>query len=127
MALEDAEHFQGLRDAVNHITGMLVSKSHTDLTQQQKTSLQAIFGDSSVLHTLKTRLTESENHGHKMASLLVRLMKIAGIFRVRLNEHWKNLIKIVSSFDEIKVEDIENYQILIAKNLVSERYEKCRI
>lgn len=62
-----------------------------------------------------------------MATLLVRLMKIAGIFRVRLNEHWKNLIKIVSSFDEIKVEDIENYQILIAKNLVSERYEKCRI
>ena len=79
------------------------------------------------MHTLKTRLTESENHGQKMASLLVRLMKVAGSFRVRLNEHWKNLVRIVSSFDDIKVEDIENYQILIAKNLVSEKYEKSRV
>lgn len=52
-ALESKDHFQHLKDAVNHITGMLVSSASQDLTPQQRLSLQAIFGDSAVLHTLK--------------------------------------------------------------------------
>lgn len=38
-ALQNTEHFDHLKDAVNHITGMLVSKSSQALTPQQKLSL----------------------------------------------------------------------------------------
>ena len=38
-ALESEEKFESLRNSVNHLTGMLVSKSSTELTSQQRNSL----------------------------------------------------------------------------------------
>ena len=52
---------------------MLVSSASKELTPQQKLSLRAIFGDSSVLHTIKQRLTESEKHSHKLALMILDL------------------------------------------------------
>ena len=62
-----------MKEAVNHITGMLVSSASKELTTQQKLSLQAIFGDSSVLHTLKQRLAESEKYSQKLAQMMLEL------------------------------------------------------
>ena len=74
-ALEQKEDFKNLQEAVNHVTGMLVSSASQGLTPQQRISLQAIFGDSAVLHTLKQRLKESEMHGQRLASLIMDLQR----------------------------------------------------
>ena len=52
---------------------MLVSSASKELTTQQKLSLQAIFGDSSVLHTLKQTVAESEKYSQKLAQMMLEL------------------------------------------------------
>ena len=68
---------------------MLVSKSSTELTPQQRNSLQAIFGDSAVLHTLRNRLAESERFGHNIHRLLDQSVKLSNSAKSKLNELWK--------------------------------------
>ena len=107
---------------MNHITGMVVSQASNELTPQQKNSLQAIFGDSSVLHTLKQRLTESERHGQKLAVMLVELGKLAINLKARLSEVWKDLCLVIKNFKEVPIDEVNHYQILVLKNLVDDKY-----
>jgi hypothetical protein len=49
-----------LERTVGELTGLLLSKSLNSLTIQQKTMLQVLFGDSSILHTLQHKFSVSE-------------------------------------------------------------------
>ena len=101
---------------------MLVSQASQQLTPQQKLSLQAIFGDSSVLHTIKQRLSESEKHGQKLAVMILQLQKVSASMRVRLASVWKDLALVVKGFKEVPLDEINHYQILVVKNLVDDKY-----
>jgi len=97
-ALESTAHFELLKDAVNHITGMLVSSASQELTPQQRLSLQAIFGDSAVLHTLRQRVTESERHSQKLATLIVEQAKVGQTLKANLAAIWKDFQVVVKNF-----------------------------
>ena len=101
---------------------MIVSQSSSELTPQQKNSLQAIFGDSSVLHTLKQRLAESEKHGQKLQVMLIELQKLSLNLKARLSEVWKDLCLVIKNFREVPIDEVNHYQILVLKNLVDDKY-----
>lgn len=49
-----------LERTVTELTSLVISKHVKELSAQQKTTLKTIFGDSSILHTLKKSLVECE-------------------------------------------------------------------
>ena len=85
-------------------------------------SLQAIFGDSAVLYTLKQRLAESEKHGHKLAGMIIELEKLTQSFKNRLTDSWKDLGLVIKHFREVPIDEINHYQILVLKNMVDDKY-----
>jgi hypothetical protein len=58
--LTNKEEFKLLERTVAELTGLVISKHVKDLSVQQKTTLKTIFGDSSILHTLRQSLSERE-------------------------------------------------------------------
>ena len=121
-ALESEAHFETLREAVVHVTGMFVSQSASELSAKQTKSLQAIFGDSAVLHTLRQRLQESEQHGNRLQALVLDLKKAAQQLRLRLVDIWEDLKKVASNFNEVPLDEINHYQVLVVKNLLVDKY-----
>ena len=101
---------------------MLVSKSSTELTPQQRNSLQAIFGDSAVLHTLRNRLAESERFGHNIHRLLDQYVKLSHSAKNKLNELWKQFSVVIKNMAEVPIDELNHYQLLVVKNLLVERY-----
>ena len=101
---------------------MLVSKSSTELTPQQRNSLQAIFGDSAVLHTLRNRLAESERFGHNIHRLLDQYVKLSNSAKSKLNELWKQFSVVIKNMAEVPIDELNHYQLLVVKNLLVERY-----
>ena len=43
-------------------------------------------------------------------------------FRTRLAELWKELTQIVKNFKEVPIDEINHSQILIIKNIVTDKY-----
>mmetsp|Transcript_6771 Transcript_6771/g.8067 ORF Transcript_6771/g.8067 Transcript_6771/m.8067 type:complete len:89 (-) Transcript_6771:291-557(-) len=88
---------------------MLVSSASQELTPQQRLSLQAIFGDSAVLHTLKQRLTESERHSEKLAAIVMALQQNGHNLKQHLTATWKDLKLFIKNFREVPLEEINHY------------------
>lgn len=101
---------------------MLVSQSSSELTPQQKNSLQAIFGDSTVLHTLKQRVAESEKHSQKLSSMLIEIQTLSISFKNWLGAVWKDLSLMIRNLREVPIDEINHYQMLAMKNLVDDKY-----
>jgi len=101
---------------------MLVSNTSQDLTPQQRLTLQAIFGNSTVLHTLRQRLTESDRHGQKLASIILQQARVGHSLKCKVVALWKDLKVVVNNFKEVPIGEINLYQVLVLKNLVDDKY-----
>lgn len=58
--LNSQSKFKFLENSVSDLSAMLISKTSKELTLQQKNVLHALFGDSTVLHTLRLELVKSQ-------------------------------------------------------------------
>ena len=68
---------------------MLVSKKSRELTPQQKSSLQILFGESTVLPALKQRLAESEQNAEALQDYLSEALNTAEALKNILMHCWK--------------------------------------
>ena len=124
-ALDDNEIVQELKSTVDYISGMLVaSTANKDikLNPQQKKTMQAIFGDTSTLQTIKLRLSQSEQYGEKLGQMVLELQKASTVLKSRLSELWKDLGLVIKNFNEVPIGEINHYQILVLKNMVDDKY-----
>lgn len=110
-ALENAEHFQNLRDSVTQITGMLVSKKSKELTAQQRHSLQIIFGDSSVMYSLKTRLAESEEYARTLTRYLAEILRLCISIKGKIVTCWRQIQLFATGFSQVSEEELHNMQL----------------
>jgi hypothetical protein len=58
--LHEKPEIEKLESAIGDLTGMLISKVVKDLSAQQKSMLQHLFGDSIILHTLHAALGQQQ-------------------------------------------------------------------
>lgn len=54
--------------------------------------------------------------------MIVELQKISLNFRIRLAEVWKDLTQVVKNFKEVPLDEINHYQILVVRNIITDKY-----
>jgi hypothetical protein len=54
--------------------------------------------------------------------MILDLQNVSVSFRTRLADVWKDLTLVVKNFSEVSHEDIDQYQILVLKNMVDDKY-----
>ena len=45
----------------------------------------------------------------------------------RLVEQWEDMCSIVNSFNELPLDDINHYQLLVVKNLINDKYQEKKL
>ena len=76
---------------------------------------------------MRHRLAESERYGFSIQRLLDEYMKLSNSLRVKLNEIWKNFAIVVKNVDEVPIDEINQYQLLVIKNLIGDKYTPDRV
>lgn len=54
--------------------------------------------------------------------MVVELQKLANKFRMRSNEALKDMGLVVKNLKEVPLDEITQYQVLVLKNLVEDKY-----
>ena len=54
--------------------------------------------------------------------MVVELQKLANKFRLRSNEALKDMGLVVKNLKEVPLDEITQYQVLVLKNLVEDKY-----
>ena len=54
--------------------------------------------------------------------MVVELQKLANKFRMRSNESLKDMGLVVKNLKEVPLDEITQYQVLVLKNLVEDKY-----
>jgi len=93
--LHSRAEFQSLEHTVAELTGLVISKNVKELSVQQKTTLKTIFGDTSILHTLKQSLAESEAENSTLKQLIRELVSSYQIMEKNLRAWWPQYAKIL--------------------------------
>ena len=72
--LKNRDDFKFLETAISDLSNMLVSKQSKDLNHQEKQILNALFGDSTVLHTMRVQLNRSHSCNKILAELITKVI-----------------------------------------------------
>lgn len=73
-----------------------------------------------MLHTLKSRLAESEAYAKVLTKFLSEIMKVCIDFKGKIIYCWRIIQQIANGFDDVQEDEINNIHLLLVKNLVSE-------
>ena len=68
--------------------------------------MQILFGDMSVLHTIRNRLAESEMYSKILTRFLVELLKACIIFKGKIVHCWRIIQQMANGFAKVAEEDI---------------------
>ena len=55
--------------------------------------------------------------------MILNLQKCSVAFRTRLSELWKDFSLVIKNLNEVPLSDINQYQILVLKNLSDDKYK----
>ena len=76
---------------------------------------------------MRNRLAESERYGQNIHRLLDQYVKLSNSAKTKLNELWKQFSVVIKNVAEVPIDEINHYQLLVVKNLVSERYSEEKV
>ena len=49
-------------------------------------------------------------------------MKLSHALRTRLSDTWKNFSSVIKHMDEVALDEVNHYQLLVIKNLFADKY-----
>lgn len=73
-----------------------------------------------MLHTLRSRLAESEAYAKVLTKFLTEIMKVCINFKGKIIYCWRVIQQIANGFNEVTEDEIHNINLLLLKNLVNE-------